>query len=91
MEVWSSLEEVEEEEVDACGGHLARLDMCFQEGLDNALVVNEKVDHWGVNHVVMCAQPRDCAFKGSYFCIKGRGSEDPFHMFRNDLAHSGDY
>ena len=55
VEVWSALEEVVEEEVNASGGHLARADMRFQEGLNDAFVVNEKVDSQGVNHVVVGA------------------------------------
>lgn len=85
------MEEVEEEEVYACGGHLAQLDMCFQKGLDDALIVDEKMDHRGVDHVVVHAQPRDCALKGSYFCVEGRGGKDPLHVFRDDLSCSGDY
>ena len=55
VEVRSVLEEVVEEEVNASGGHLAQADMCFQEGLNDAFVVDEKVDDQGVNHVVVGA------------------------------------
>lgn len=54
-EVRPSLKEVEEKQVDAHGRHLTGADMCFQEGLYNTLVVDEKVDCGVVDHVVMCA------------------------------------
>ena len=73
-----------------CCRHLAGADVCFQEGLNDTLVVDKEVDHGGVNHVIMCAQPRDSALEGSYFCIKGGGCEDPLDMFGDDLSSLSD-
>ena len=89
-EVQSALKEIVEEEINASSGGLAGADVHFQEGLNDALVVNEEMNDRGVDHVIVGAQPGECAFEGRYFCVEGGGREDPFHMFCHNPSGPGD-
>ena len=83
---WIVLKEVQEQQIDACGRGLAGADGRLEEGLNDALVVNEEVHVLLVDSIVVRGKPRQGALKGRQFGVKGGSGEDPVRVLRDGDA-----